>query len=458
MTRPTARGRTIQRPPVLRSLVVLALVLCSVLQMSQSAVAGGGVPACGGGLVGGTSVAPAPAVQTHPLATNGTAGSACGWVPASVPTSFATNLTSLWGVVWASPQVVVAVGIVGTVMRSVDAGETWNTVSTPVPPSQDFHALARDFGGALWAAGTATTVIRSVDLGATWYSVPASGLQGNVTSLSFPDAADPSFAYAVTSSGLFVSQNGGTSWSDVPTPAGSTVRTAAFYDAAHGWVEGGPSPGQVYYTSDGGAHWTTGNTQGVGTMSASMVAEGPGTAWLLGIKDTVLRTFDGTNWSSLALDSQQRSHALTSVDGQYGWVGSEDANLFYTWNGGACWVQEAVPAIPEIYAIGFENATWGVSVGDGVIWYTRDAGISPYDTPGVAGSDACTGVGVPAVTLPLLLVSSLAGLAAAVLMLGLARRGRSRGRGSKPRAEEEAPVARQRHRARYRSRKRYIGG
>lgn len=457
MTRPRTGAPCVRRPLLLRSLVVLALFLLSVLPMSPLAQAGGGVPACGGGIVGGTSVIQGPAVHARPLVTNGTAGSPCGWVPASVPASFATNLTSLWGVVWASPQVVVAVGIVGTVMRSVDAGETWEPVSTPVPPSQDFHALARDFGGALWAAGTGTTVIRSVDLGASWYSVPAPGLQGNVTSLAFPDAAEPSFAYAVTSAGLFVSQNDGTSWTEVPTPAGSTVRTAAFYDPAHGWVEGGPSPGQVFYTSDAGAHWTTGDTQGVGTESASMVAEGPETAWLLGIKDTVFRTFDGTNWSNLALTSQQRSHAMTSFDGQYGWIGSEDANLFYTWNGGACWVQEAVPAIPEIYAIGFENATWGVAAGDGVIWYTRDAGLSPYDTPGVAGTDSCNGVGLPALTLPLLLVSSLAGLAAAVLMLGLARRGRGGSRGSKPRVEEKAPVARQRHRARYRSRKRYVG-
>ncbi len=381
--------------------------------------------------------------------------SSCGWTGGIVPLNVTTSEVSLWAAAFWDAQIVVTVGNLGTILRSTNAGVSWTPVTDPAP-AIDLNTIARDPGGTLWAAGGDATVLRSVDGGLTWSPASTTGLTGNVTDLAFPDSSASWFAYAATSSGLFLSRDRGQDWTEVATPVGKQLRSVAFFDPLHGWVEGGATPGQVFYTSDGGVDWTPGITGGQPTDSSALVATGPTQAWMLGVQDLFFETSDGTNWSVLQLASAQRSQALAVQGGQTGWAAAQDANLFYTTDGGGCWMEEGVPQIPEIYGFAFYNASTGVAVGDGVAWYTRDAGVSSFDVPGVEGGSACT-FPPPADDFRLVLLPAvLAGLLASLAIFWLSGP-RRRGPRGPPGPSENREMNALKGRARYRSRKRFVG-
>ncbi|MDE1836251.1 MAG: hypothetical protein KGJ23_06500 [Euryarchaeota archaeon] len=396
------------------------------------------------------SPAPATADAAVPFCNS----SSCGWTFAQVPTNVSSAQTVLSSVTYVSAKVLVAVGYQATILRSTDGGRSWGSVPDPVA-STSLLTLARDPSGTLWAAGNSGVVLRSLDQGLSWSILQVAGLSGNITTLAFPDLADSWFAYAGTSQGLFTSRDRGNTWSGVASPVGDQLRSVAFFDPDHGWIEGGPSPGQVYYTSDGGATWEAGVTGGQGTVSSAIAALGPTSAWMLGVKDMLFESSDGTNWSGTQLTSGQRSHALFVEQGRYGWVGAEDANLFYTSDAGSCWVEEGVPQIPEIYSFSFYNTTWGVASGDGVMWYTTDAGLSSADVPGVDGQGLCGATGTNWALVSVIALSAVAGLlaASAFFVLLSPRRRKPDGERTEPEHREHRAM---KGRGRYRSRKRFV--
>jgi len=101
----------------------------------------------------------------------------------------------------------VAVGHLGAVYRTDDAGATW--VPTPVPslPFEGFYAAERLDGDVLVVAGLTGTVVRSADAGKTWTTVTT--LPAKVTALASSGAT----LLAVGDTGLIGrSDDGGVTW------------------------------------------------------------------------------------------------------------------------------------------------------------------------------------------------------------------------------------------------------
>ena len=299
----------------------------------------------------------------------------CGWVPANVPAYIVQSEPSLYGVAYVTPQSLAVVGFGGTILRSGDGGRNWTVVASPLP-GVTMTSLIVLPGGTLLAGGSNGDLIASQNAGVSWYDYyPSGGLRGNVTEMGDTSL---SFLYASTSAGLFVSHDAGETWSPMNTPLSGAVNAVGFSSPSDGWIDMGMSA-QVYFTGDGGGHWTE-LKLGISPVFASdIVATGPYSAWVLQYQGYVFSITGGTNSTETDLPTQQKTHQIFA-DPPYAWIVSDDANNFYTADNGRCWIEESVPSIPEMYAVSFNTPQDGVIAGDGPIWYTTDGGLGSNDS------------------------------------------------------------------------------
>ena len=129
-------------------------------------------------------------------------------------------------------------------IRSSDAGETWDIVS--LGGEVDFHALRVAHGRIYgWDATTGRLLVSS-DEGRTWETRSTLGLRDMAVS---PD--DPETLVVTTERGMLRSGDGGRTWSPVPgAPAFSVLAwpsAASFYGAA--------PDGALHHSRDGGTEW-----------------------------------------------------------------------------------------------------------------------------------------------------------------------------------------------------------
>ena len=180
-----------------------------------------------------------------------------------------------------------AVGLGGRVLRSSDAGLTWQEVASGTP-----HALraVRITGSVAWAAGDAGTLLRSDDAGATWNAVnPGTGAD-----LLAVDAAGADVWVTGRGGVAYRSGNGGAGWSrvDLGLPHAVDVDFVRLAAPDTVWLAGGG--GFVRRSVDGGATWTFTQQPAFAAIGAIRFMPGHAAGWAaLREHGAVLSTDDG---------------------------------------------------------------------------------------------------------------------------------------------------------------------
>ncbi|RBY84450.1 F510_1955 family glycosylhydrolase [Blastococcus sp. TF02A-30] len=130
-------------------------------------------------------------------------------------------------------------------IRSTDAGETWDIVS--LGGEVDFHALRVAHGRIYGWDSTTGRLLVSADEGWTW---------DTRSTLDLRDLAvhpeDPEVLLATTEQGLLRSGDGGRTWTAVPTAPGVTVLAWPATSSLYGVTP----DGAVHESPDGGTTWT----------------------------------------------------------------------------------------------------------------------------------------------------------------------------------------------------------
>ena len=172
-----------------------------------------------------------------------------------------TRTDKFFDVAHATGDTFVIVGYNGRILRSEDAGETWQQIESPAEWTLNQVEFVEDYG---WAVGHYGTIIHSRDGGKTW-TQQQSSTEKTVFSLSFTDKLHGR-ASGDESTFLFTN-NGGETWEakriDV-SQVGLTedMKLAVpdiiyygihFFDDQNGWMVG--EYGNVRHTSDGGQTW-----------------------------------------------------------------------------------------------------------------------------------------------------------------------------------------------------------
>ena len=344
----------------------------------------------------------------------------------------------------------------GAVLRSADGGATWSA-ARPVlgaavaalafDPARPGVALAGTRGDGVWRSG---------DAGATWQREPGTESR-TVRAFAFWRGA----ALAGTDQGVLVGRDGGP-W----TPTGlAQVRVSALAatDDATGplLVAGGDATqgGEalpVYVSGDGGRTWSPAASAGGSTMVAALSAAGP---LLMGTDAGLFASADrGATWQRLtgggvlpATDFSARAAAPRHPERLYvasDGGGSDRGGLWSSSDGGAHFTALAPPQpeltalvvsaddVPEVVVATFRPADHAIAV-----WTYRDAVGEPAGTapspvpsarpapsrpPAVAGRPATWRALLAAPETPFLAVAAVCLAAVAAALAAYVRRGRPR--------------------------------
>jgi photosystem II stability/assembly factor-like uncharacterized protein len=234
----------------------------------------------------------------------------------------------------------------GGVLRTTDGGAGWHVVDVSklqlkaVAATDETHAwVVGAAGAALDDAGTAT-VRRTSNGGETWMRTRFGGIQ--LADVAF---ADPRHGVLVALDRIWVTQDGGRSWS-LSRRLGMTVLTSActgdaftFWVAGWGTQDGAPF---VLVTKNGGLTWrklrVDVQAPSAGALQAGQVAAAGATYLWLTCPAGVLASSDaGETWElqkvaagqPVAIAAADEQHLLSTTSGQ---------PVLATSNGGATWL------------------------------------------------------------------------------------------------------------------------
>ncbi len=264
-----------------------------------------------------------------------------------------------------------------------------------------------------WAAGSKGALLSTSDGGATWelrkrptedalrdifFQDAETGWLVCERSMFMPMEKDESVSY------LLKTTDGGANWSRVEVTRGADVDLKLsglrFADREHGWVYG--EMGALFVTGDGGRTWSR---QRVPTrhllLGASFIDARTG--WLSGGGLTVLKTSDGgATWragtvflpaegaqqpqESVRVESQQLEPEARQVGGRRlnavwfatplrGWAVGGEGIIVATGDGGLTWRPQRSGVGDDLYDVKFFDESEGWAVGrSGTMLHTTDGG------------------------------------------------------------------------------------
>ncbi|MCU0642825.1 MAG: YCF48-related protein [bacterium] len=248
-------------------------------------------------------------------------------------------------------QAAVAVGEVGTIIKTTNGGSSWTVAHYSGGVDSDLYAVcfADQLNG--WAAGTNGKILKTVDGGANW----ASKTIINVNEIK----------------GIF------------------------FHDALNGWAVGNriisstEKRGVLLKTTNGGDTWTVLETTNASTLNAIQFSS-TNVGWAVGssyvadpqnAEDIILKTQDGgTTWTPYYSKATLELYSVSFVDDLHGWaVGDGNVtrgSVIHTADGGASWVTQTQPEPTNaLWAIHFKDQNLGWAVGErGVLIQTNNGG------------------------------------------------------------------------------------
>ena len=271
------------------------------------------------------------------------------------------------------------VGMNGTILRSVDGGQSWNPSESWGHPT-GFNAVYFVDESTGWAVGGGTfgntKIAKSTDGGVTWVGQASDTGTSILYDLSF---IDDQTGWIVGAGGTVIrTTDGGQTW--VNQDSGTTVvlRAVHFVDAQTGWI--GRQNG-VMRTDDGGQTWTVQDTGGGNFQHLHFLDANVG--WAIGLQHIMFTANGGQNWTRLAQNRLQPTTSAYFLDPLAGFGSGTGGNVLRTADGGDNWNYIA-GEVNTFHSMSFISANTGWGVGPrrsvfrttdgGLSWTAQDAG------------------------------------------------------------------------------------
>ncbi len=227
---------------------------------------------------------------------------------------------SLRGLSVASDRVIWASGTRGTVLRSVDGGDSWTLYSIPGARDMDLRSIHAHNADTAHVAATAGRIWRTTDGGKTWnltyqtsdtsVFLDALVFRDNRSGMALGDPRDGRFLILVT-------QNSGATWSEAPPESCPPADDGEVAFAASGtslvtrgeavWLGTGGTQSHIFRSTDGGASW-------ISTGSALRANPGSGGAFSVAFADASHGVAVGGDYTQP--DSSRGSGSFTSDGGR----------------------------------------------------------------------------------------------------------------------------------------------
>lgn len=290
------------------------------------------------------------------LASAAMAGVLVGWVSGAFASEqiLAANLReNLFATCFSSPTEGWAVGDLGRIFHTLDAGKSWERQESGTRrPFSSISCIDKQ----IWVGGQSGQISYSADGGKSW-NVQNSGTSYQILGISF---VTPQRGVAVGDFGtLLHTEDGGRTWTkremprdlqlpaeivDVVDPGDVLLYAVTFGDPEHAWVVG--EFGIIIASADGGLTWQQ-QASGVETTLFGARFADSQRGWAVGIDAVLLATTDGgATWAKQAIQTP-KGFTLSLYDvmvkGDYGWAIGNSGFLLQTKDAGRTWQLVDVP-------------------------------------------------------------------------------------------------------------------
>lgn len=273
-----------------------------------------------------------------------------------------TQRTDLFQAAARHQDVVVAVGGMGTIVRSTDGGESWQRTTVPgkpflvdvaACPDGTMHAIEKTDG--FWTAGA----------DGEWSRQPLPEMT-EPTAL----ACDASNAIWVTGgfSTILSSKDTGASWESWSLDEDLYLTTIQFVDAQNGVATG--EFGTVLRTSDGGVTWSRATDLPDSFYPQGAFFTSPARGWVVGLNGTIWETGDGAqSWQQAQTGVNAPLYGISGFGDTLVAVGDNTTVLYYRM-GDAGWTPLDDTSKSRTYLRGIAGLDGGrfVTVGGGVLF------------------------------------------------------------------------------------------
>jgi photosystem II stability/assembly factor-like uncharacterized protein len=274
-----------------------------------------------------------------------------------------------------------AVGEAGTILKTSDAGETWQTQSVAsIQNINSMHFLNNQIG---WIVGSG--LYKTTNGGATWQMLNIPFL-ANFYSIHFSDEQN---GVGVGANGsIFRTTNGGNSWVDKSFNILLPFWDVYFVSPQVGWVCG--EEGWLIQTTNGGATWKNRSVNDfVGLLGIQFTSNGKGFCMgTNGFSSKLYKSSVGDSVWQFASNLQGNVLAFHMVTDSSGYAVNSDGLIHNTTNGGSSWSSQQSPSTDALYGVHFINSQKGMAVGSGGrMLRTTTGGILVSNTKSILNSE-----------------------------------------------------------------------
>ncbi|HZV13066.1 MAG TPA: YCF48-related protein [Candidatus Kapabacteria bacterium] len=270
----------------------------------------------------------------------------------------------------------IAVGNDAYVLRTTDAGMTWNAtyLYDGIYRWNFFCVFIMSSQTAYIGADQATLFI-SNNSGQSWYSGGAAGTDP-VNGIGFSNNL---IGVAVTPGGssasIGITTDGGQNWSRPDIVYRYNSRSVFAIDNAYSVAVG--DNGSLVRTSDGGNHWT--RQAPIKPLAyRSVYFSDPNFGLVVGDSGTILRSNDtGITWHPQQSNIKNQLNCVFLINDNLAFAVGDSGTIIETTSGGTSWKQQQSGVTANLREIFFSNSRSGYAVGDsGTIVTTSDGGVT----------------------------------------------------------------------------------
>jgi len=283
-------------------------------------------------------------------------------------------------------------GFNGTVLRTADAGSTWQSgtlTNSGSSSNRDICFVSASTGFVSGEDG----IWKTTNGGATWTSISPSGVNlGGSAGMWFTDANNGVYGFGRCndSSVTFCrTSDGGTTWSTVKYVSNRVDVAVGGIAYASGTYYAAGGNGHFWKSTDNGASWSESSTGSAGWQEDIYVQSGDiyiasatGMSCQSSGGGKLLKSVDGgSTWSTTNFPTIVM-WGVAMYSGTAGWSCGDNGNAFSTNDGGSTWSKmscgmNSLGRVDDIY---FTDASHGWAVGDGIYQYVGDYFVTARDT------------------------------------------------------------------------------